>query len=69
MTDVVCGAAQVLRGGGPVAVPFQACCAAVLIRAGADASAAPDFPCTITVPVDAGSLLGGADAPIAVGEP
>lgn len=29
-----CGAARFQRPGGPAAIPFRACCAAALVRAG-----------------------------------
>ncbi|MBB4766943.1 hypothetical protein ACFQFC_22265 [Amorphoplanes digitatis] len=33
MTEPTCGAAAVLRPGGPVRVPFRPCCAAALLLA------------------------------------
>ncbi len=35
MTAEVCGAAEILRSGGPVAVPFRPCCVAAVLRAAA----------------------------------
>lgn len=40
MTATTCGAAEIIRSGGPVAVPFHPCCAAVLLRAAASPAAA-----------------------------
>jgi hypothetical protein len=44
MTEPMCGAAAFLRPGGPVRVPFRACCAAVLLHAAQASDAAPP-PC------------------------
>lgn len=41
MTAAGCGASRLLRHGGPVAVPFRACCAAALVRAGAGGADEP----------------------------
>lgn len=41
MTEFTCGAAAVLRRGGPVQVPFRLCCAAALLQT---ARAADELP-------------------------
>ncbi|MEU4222561.1 hypothetical protein [Actinoplanes sp. NPDC026623] len=42
MTEPTCGAAALLRPGGPVRVPFRQCCAAALLLAAR--TPGPDTP-------------------------
>jgi hypothetical protein len=69
MTAAVCGAAEILRSGGPVAVPFRPCCAAVLLRAGAPGREGADEGCPFGAgpAVEAQLLL--LTGPLPVGDP
>lgn len=65
MTAVGCGASRLLQHGGPVAVPFRACCAAAVVRAG---GAEVDEPlcAPLACGVDARPGSGGAAEVMAV---
>ncbi|UQU68793.1 hypothetical protein COUCH_37715 [Couchioplanes caeruleus] len=65
MTASTCGAEAILRAGGPVQIPFQPCCVAVLLRACRTAYAAP---ATVACPLraDLRALTAAATVPVPV---